>query len=118
MEGFLCFNPSSGCNSGGLPLPVLDYAHDGGACSITGGYVYCGTNPSINGTYFYADYCAGSVRSFQLQDGQAGAQASWHLLSPPGSQITSFGEDARAELYIDPSGRFVLNCAELGSCPP
>ena len=24
MEGFLCFNPSSSCNSGGLTLPVLD----------------------------------------------------------------------------------------------
>lgn len=101
MEGFLCFNPSDGCNSGGLTLPVLDYAHDGGACSITGGYVYRGTTiPSANGTYFYADYCAGFVRSFQLQGGQPGAQASWPLLTPPGNQITSFGEDARGELYL------------------
>ena len=27
MEGFLCFNPSRNCNSGGLTLPVLDYPH-------------------------------------------------------------------------------------------
>lgn len=101
MEGFLCFNPSGGCNSGGLTLPVLDYAHDNGACSITGGYVYRGpVNPSLNGTYFYADYCAGFVRSFQLQSGEPGLQASWPLLSPPGNQITSFGEDASGELYL------------------
>ena len=100
MEGFLCFDPSSGCNTSGLTLPVLDYAHDAGACSITGGYVYRGPlNPAQNGTYFYADFCAGFVRSFQLQNGQPGSQTTWSLLSP-GSQITSFGEDARGELYL------------------
>ncbi len=105
MEGFLCFNPSSGCNSGGLTLPILDYTHDNGACAVTGGYVYRGQAvPSINGTYFYADYCAGFVRSFQLLGGLPGAQASWPLLSPPGGQITSFGEDAAGELYLMTQG--------------
>lgn len=101
MEGFICFNPPSGCNTTGLTLPVLDYTHDDGACSITGGYVYRGqSNPSINGTYFYADFCAGFVRSFRLQNGQLGTQNSWPLLSPTGGRITSFGEDARGELYL------------------
>jgi glucose/arabinose dehydrogenase len=100
MEGFLCFSPSTGCNTAGLTLPVLDYTHDAGACSITGGYVYRGTlNPAVNGTYFYADFCAGFVRSFQLQGTEPGSQATWPLLSP-GGQIISFGEDARGELYI------------------
>ncbi len=101
MEGFVCFNPPSGCNTSGLTLPVLDYTHDAGACSITGGYVYRGTiNPAVNGTYFYADFCAGFVRSFQLQGGQPVGQATWPLLSSAGGQITSFGEDARGELYL------------------
>ena len=101
MEGFLCFSPPSGCNTSGLTLPVLDYAHADGACSIIGGYVYRGTlNPAVNGTYFYGDLCAGFVRSFQLQNGQPGSQNTWPLLSPPGGQITSFGEDARGELYL------------------
>lgn len=104
MEGFLCFNPPSGCNTSGLTLPILDYEHDPdtGACSIIGGYVYRGTsNAAVVGTYFYADFCAGFVRSFRLQNGQLGTQNSWPLLSPPsGEQITSFGEDARGELYL------------------
>ena len=101
MEGFLCFNPPSGCNTSGLTLPILDYTHDDGACSIIGGYVYRGTlNPAATGRYFYADFCAGFVRSFQLQNGQPRSQNSWPLLSPPGNQITSFGEDARGELYL------------------
>lgn len=107
MEGFLCFNPSSNCNNGGLTLPVLDYPHalGAGVCSITGGYVYRGGSiPSLGGTYFYADFCAGFVRSFRLQGGQATEQASWPDLSPPGGLITSFGEDAGGELYLTTQG--------------
>ena len=110
MEGFLCFNPPSGCNTAGLTLPILDYTHDDGACSIIGGYVYRGTkNTAVTGTYFYGDLCAGFVRSFQQQNGQLGTQNTWPLLSPPaGQQITSFGEDAQGELYLvtQPSGLF------------
>ena len=112
MEGFLCFTPPSGCNTAGLTLPVLDYTHDDGACSIIGGYVYRGTkNTAVTGRYFYGDLCAGFVRSFQLQGGSLGngTQNSWPLLSPPaGQQITSFGEDAQGELYLvtQPGGLF------------
>jgi glucose/arabinose dehydrogenase len=101
MEGLLCFNPSSNCNQGGLTLPVLEYPHASGACSVTGGYVYRGVaSPSLRGTYFYADYCAGFVRSFRFQNGLATNQLEWPLLSPPGGFITSFGEDALGELYV------------------
>lgn len=100
MEGLLCFKPASGCDPAGLTRPVLDYDHSGGACSVTGGYVYRGTAiPSWQGTYFFADYCAGWVRSFRYVDGQATAVTDWPTLSP-GGNITSFGEDAQGELYI------------------
>jgi glucose/arabinose dehydrogenase len=105
MEGFLCFNPLSNCNSGNLTLPEIDYPHLSGACSVTGGYVYRGSAlPARNGTYFYADYCAGLVRSFRYQNGQSTEQKEWPLLSPPGGRITSFGEDAAGELYITTQG--------------
>lgn len=100
MEGFLCFNPASNCNPGGLALPVLDYDQSGGACSIIGGYVYRGTAiPALNGTYFYADLCTGFVRSFRYRNAQVTDQIEWSTLSP-GPSITSFGEDAQGELYI------------------
>jgi glucose/arabinose dehydrogenase len=105
MEGFLCFNPISNCNSGGLTLPEIDYPHLSGACSVTGGYVYRGSAlPARNGTYFYADYCAGFVRSFRYLNGQPTEQTEWPLLSPPGSQVTSFGEDTDGELYVMTQG--------------
>ena len=104
MEGFLCFNPSMNCNSGGLTLPVLDYPHLSGACAVTGGYVYRGSVTDLRGTYFYGDFCAGFVRSFRYQNGQPIEQTEWPLLSPPGDSITSFGQDAGGELYVMTQG--------------
>ena len=101
MEGFLCFNPSVNCNPGNLTLPILDYPHLSGACSVIGGYVYRGSAvPALQDTYFYADFCAGFVRSFRSQNGQPTEQTEWPLLSPPGSSVTSFGEDAAGELSV------------------
>ena len=99
MEGSACFNPATNCNNGTLTLPVVDYAHDNGACSIIGGYVYRGTAaPALQGTYFYADFCAGFVRSFRFNNGSAIEQTEWPLLAA--SSITSFGQDGLGELYI------------------
>lgn len=95
MEGTLCFSPP--CNTPGLTPPLVEYDHSGGACSITGGYVYRGAAiPALQGTYFYGDFCAGFVRSFKLVNGE---QSSWPALNP-GGDITSFGEDEAGELYI------------------
>lgn len=99
MEGSACFNPSSNCNNGGLTLPILDYPHENGACSITGGFVYRGqAAPAIRGTYFYADFCAGFVRSFRFNNGSAIERTEWPLLAA--TSITSFGQDGVNELYI------------------
>jgi hypothetical protein len=105
MEGFLCFDPISNCDPGNLTLPELDYPHLSGSCSVTGGYVYRGSAvPALSGTYFYADFCAGFVRSFRFQNGQPTEQKEWPLLSQSGGSITSFGEDAAGELYITTQG--------------
>jgi glucose/arabinose dehydrogenase len=99
MEGTACYLPSSGCDRSGLTLPVLDYSHSDG-CSVTGGYVYRGsTVPSLAGLYFYSDYCSGWIRSFRLAGGSATAQRDWPELNPGGG-VSSFGEDARGELYV------------------
>lgn len=101
MEGNICTPAiNRNCDMAGLVLPVLDYDHSGGNCSVTGGYVYRGSDiPGIQGTYFYADYCAGWVRSFKYSNGMATDQKEWDSLSP-GGNITSFGEDSNGELYI------------------
>lgn len=99
MEGTHCYSPGSGCSTTGLVPPVLDYGH-GQGCSVTGGYVYRGSAiPSLQGHYLYADYCSGWVRSFRWVGGQAVNQLNRPELEP-GGNISSFGEDARGEVYI------------------
>lgn len=99
MEGSVCFNPTTNCNNGGLTLPIVEYTHDNGACSVIGGYVYRGqAAPAIQGTYFYADFCARFVRSFRFNNGSAIEQTEWPSLAAP--SITSFGQDDSGELYI------------------
>ena len=102
MEGTLCFSPSSGCNMAGLVQPAVDYPHNAsGGCSITGGYVYRGAAiAGLQGTYFYADYCQGFVRSFRLNGGMVTEHTGWPALDTNPENITSFGEDAAGELYI------------------
>jgi glucose/arabinose dehydrogenase len=98
MEGRHCF-VAQGCDQTGLALPVLEYSHSDG-CSVTGGYVYRGAAlPGLQGTYFYADYCGGWVRSFRMQGGVVVEETDWPALEP-GGRVTSFGEDAAGELYL------------------
>ena len=101
MEGAHCFEPMTGCEQSGRILPVLEYGHSGGACTIIGGYVYRGTRiPALAEHYLYADYCAGFVRSFRFAGGAATDQRDWTTQLSPGTLIRSFGEDVRGELYI------------------
>ncbi|HEX6573467.1 MAG TPA: PQQ-dependent sugar dehydrogenase [Gemmatimonadaceae bacterium] len=96
-EGSNCYQSSS-CNKANFQLPVLEYNHDAGQCSITGGFVYRGSAiPELAGTYFYADYCAGWVRSFKYDSG-ATDRRQWELGLP--EFITSFGVDNSGELYL------------------
>jgi len=98
MEGLICYNATT-CNQTGLQLPVLDFTHSGGACSITGGYVYRGSAiPGIRGHYFYSDWCAGFLRSLRYQNGVAVDRKDWGIPALP--SVTSFGLDAAGEMYI------------------
>ncbi|HEX9487005.1 MAG TPA: PQQ-dependent sugar dehydrogenase [Gemmatimonadales bacterium] len=99
MEGAHCYNPAN-CSSAGLVLPAVEYDHSNGQCAIIGGFVYRGARfPALAGQYFYADLCAGWVRSFSYAGGVVTGQTSWNLDLSPGSPL-SFGEDARGELYL------------------
>jgi len=108
MEGASCYNASS-CNRTGLTLPIVDYTHSGGACSITGGYVYRGSAiTAIRGHYFYSDYCTGFLKSFRYSNGAALDQKDWGLSA---GFVTSFGLDFAGEMYVM-SGDTILKLAQ------
>lgn len=104
MEGFHCYKPKSGCNQQGLTLPVLEYGHDGGACSVTGGYVYRGEAvPSLRGWYIYGDYCSGEIWAVPAAS-TPGSKPTPAVLQKDGPQIPTFAQDSYrggppAELY-------------------
>jgi glucose/arabinose dehydrogenase len=98
LEGAHCFNPSTGCSTTGKTLPVTEYSHDGGRCSVTGGYVYRGTGvPALVGGYLFADYCTGEI---WVIDSAAARPATPTLLLDTDLMISSFGENAGGELYV------------------
>lgn len=97
MEGSQCYG-GSGCDMTGLTLPVAEYPHSGGACSVTGGFVYRSSEfPGLRGTYFYGDYCTGEVRSFRYEGGAAVGDG---VALDANIAISGFGQDNRGNVYV------------------
>lgn len=93
FEGTACFTGS--CDQNNLIAPVFEYSRENGDRSITGGYVYRGSdNPSLLSKYIYADFASGRIWALS-QDG-----ATNELLVETGLNISSFGTDQTNELFI------------------
>ncbi|AKK73837.1 cadherin [Chryseobacterium gallinarum] len=99
--GWRCYEGNTPYNTTGCPaqssmtFPVAVYDHSGGKCSVTGGYVYRGTQyPSLQGKYFFADYCSGQIGILDSNN-----IITW--TSPyNGSNFSTFGQDSQKELYV------------------
>jgi glucose/arabinose dehydrogenase len=101
-EGNDCF--AGPCDPTGLIPPAFEYPHEGGACSVTGGYVYRGAAiPELAGAYFFADYCSGVITSFRIDGEGIFEIRDWTdaLGRVPG--LTSFGTDGFGEIYLTAS---------------
>lgn len=94
FEGSRCTgNDPARCNPAGYLLPVFEYPHANGRCSITGGYVYRGAIGTLPwGTYVYGDFCTGEIMTW---DG-----AAQTVLLNSAMNIASFGEDEQGEIYV------------------
>ena len=94
FEGTLCTNNDpSLCNPANYIAPRFEYAHTGGRCSITGGYVYRGASGALPaGTYVYGDYCTGEIFAWN--------GSTQTLLLDTAYNISSFGENQQGELYV------------------
>lgn len=108
MEGPNCRPTDTVCpqrGQAGLTLPVDSYARGVGT-SVTGGYVYRGSNvPGLRGTYIYADYNSARFFSFRMDGGQlANRQEITAQMRPAGGgnidNIASFGQDNAGEVYV------------------
>ncbi len=97
MEGTRCFQPSNGCEQGGLVVPVFEYTHANGGCSVTGGYVYRGkTIPALVGRYLFTDYCDETLRTLRRE----GSRWIAETVGETNGEVSSFGEDEAGEVYL------------------
>ena len=117
MEGMFCYNPSTGCDTTGLTLPVWDYGRTSGG-SITGGYVYRGQNlPALVGFYVYGDYVSGRI--WALDYTGPGSVVNVALDTLAAFSLTSFGVDEDDELFCCTLGgeifRFTLRDPVTGA---
>ncbi|MDE0741835.1 MAG: PQQ-dependent sugar dehydrogenase, partial [Candidatus Poseidoniia archaeon] len=123
------FDNLSGDDEGsGLDLidPVWDYEHDdeSGYGSITGGFVYRGSNvPELYGKYVYGDFILGAIWSLELVDGKYvnelvyDSKKNTSLTGNSRIPISSFGESESGELFFSDrsTGRiFTLNQTNSG----
>lgn len=100
--GWKCYEGNSVYTAGcavpttSYTFPVAQYSHAGGPCSITGGYVYTGTNyPNFLNHYFFADYCTNKIGFLDTTTNSYTWTAAFS-----GTGFTTFGEDSSGELYI------------------
>ena len=126
MEGTACVTndpaPSPPCNDPSLTLPVYEYTHAGGECSIIGGYVYRADSSPLAGHYFFGDYCTGHVWSLAPgtlnvidRTAQLGAAAN------VGFALVGFGEDGFGRLLLVQGPQGTAGAGKIyriGSTPP
>ena len=98
LEGAHCYPPQeAACGEVGI-LPVAEYSHAEGDCSITGIGVYRGQeSAALDGMYFNSDFCSGRVWGLARDDG-----GTWQYeeLLDTDLLVTGSGQDATGELYL------------------
>lgn len=98
--GWRCYEGNNAYNATGcaaqstMTFPIAAYDHSGGKCSITGGYVYRGTQfPALQGRYFFADYCSTQIGSLNSDDSITWTSAF------SGNNFSTFGVNNQNELF-------------------
>jgi glucose/arabinose dehydrogenase len=121
MEGTLCNTvdpaPAPPCNDPSLTLPLYEYSHADGNCSITGGFLYRGAIAELRGHYVFGDFC--SSRIWTLDPAIALAtdrSAELGAAAAAAFQLVGFGEDAAGELYVIHSGGDVFRIRSDAAC--
>ena len=110
-EGAHDFEPA-GCPAD-LIDPVAEYSHSAGNVSVTGGYVYRGTDiGALDGRYVFGDFASGRIWALQ---GSVQAGFTLEELDNTSTQISSFGVDQNGELFFtDYNGGRIMQIRPAG----
>ena len=101
-EGFHDLKEDGGCyeNSSEPSIeftdPLIEYAHENGNCSITGGYWMDWGPQSLRDGYMYGDFCSGNIWIIKNVEGQWVSEEVVNV----GTMIVGFGRGINDELLI------------------
>ena len=97
-EGRFVYNRRIALRAGKVVQPVYVYSHSGSSCGVIGGHVYRGGRVGgARGRYFFGDLCTGVAWALKL--GTRGLPTGVKDFVGRIPALSSFGEDARGELY-------------------
>ena len=97
MEGIEC-RGGGNCSRDGLLPPVVDYSSTGADCSITGGFVYRGSQVGgLQGAYVYGDYCSGKIWALRTE---GFVRSENRQIGTAGFSISSFAQGGDGEIYV------------------
>lgn len=103
--GWRCYEANTAYNTAGCQpqntyvSPVATYAHTGGSCSVTGGFVYRGSIYSdLYGKYIYCDYCSGKF--WFIEPNGAGGWNNLNAGTFTAYRYSCFGQNNVGELFV------------------
>ncbi len=102
IEGNECFPIGSSCDLTGLETPLFEYrwGEEDTGQSITGGYVYRGSdNPSLYGKYIYGDFISGRIWALEIDHETQEVIENTEIFQDD-IMIPSFGIDSSGEIYV------------------
>jgi glucose/arabinose dehydrogenase len=107
-EGSAVFEDKEPSPGGRLVDPISEYTHEFG-CSVTGGFVYRGSDvrQEARGRYFYGDYCSGRIWSLGRWNGELTRRGQEFRVP----KLSSFAEDEDGELYLVSQGGTIYRLA-------
>jgi glucose/arabinose dehydrogenase len=103
--GWRCYEGTQTYNTGGClgasnyAPPIFEYNNPSQGCSVTGGFVYRGTQYSdLYGMYLHADYCSGRI--WGTRRAANGSASTTQLANLSDYEYSAFGEDKDGEMYV------------------
>ena len=102
IEGTRCLSPPEGCDTTGITLPVIEYAHEAPrGYSVTGGFRYRGPEPTLQGIYFFADFQLPFYAAEETSPGVFEFEPVTVLTDTSEiNDVSGFGEGGDGSLYV------------------
>ncbi|WP_311787526.1 PQQ-dependent sugar dehydrogenase [Ferirhizobium litorale] len=100
-EGLVAGPGTPPANPPPMEDPVFVYSHNSDNASVTGGHVYRGPAPGLQGNYFFSDFVTGKIYTLRMTNGgpEDAIERTAQIRGADVGNIASFGTDARGNLY-------------------